>query len=226
MGDHVTGLALTAGIVTALFDRHRTGRGQLVETSLMRAGSYIISSDLAAQMSGRNVQLGMRRMIVNPLFACYRAGDGRWFFLIGLQAMRHLPGVLRAVGREDMVEDERFSNFAELMAHRQEMVDLLDVEFSTRPLSEWAERFAEEDVWWDPVQDLEEVLNDDLFRGSGSVRDNRDGGTTVAPPVDLERCVLDPAEPAPEVGQHTEEVLLELGYDWDGIGRLRDHGAI
>ena len=86
MGDHTTGLALVAAITTALFDRERTGTGRVVQTSLVRAGAYVVSSDLAAHTNGEAPEAGLRRALYNPMLACYRAGDGRWFFLLGLEA--------------------------------------------------------------------------------------------------------------------------------------------
>jgi crotonobetainyl-CoA:carnitine CoA-transferase CaiB-like acyl-CoA transferase len=226
LGDHTTGLTLTAGILAALLERERTGRGQVVETSLLRAGAHLVSSDLAVRLGGGEPKLGLRRSQHNPLMACYQAGDGRWFFLLGLQAGRHWPSVARAIGRPELIEDERFSTFKQLLANHAAVMEILDEAFATRPLAEWADVFAREDVWWDPVQDLDELLADELFLASGALRPRADGGTTMAPPVHLADTVLGPAEPAPEVGQHTEQVLLELGYDWDGITALREAGAI
>ena len=111
MGDHTTGLALVAAITTALFDRERTGTGRVVQTSLVRAGAYVVSSDLAAHTNGEAPEAGLRRALYNPMLACYRAGDGRWFFLLGLEATRHWPNVAAAVGREDLLADERFNDF-------------------------------------------------------------------------------------------------------------------
>ena len=99
MGDHTTALALVAGGSHALFERQRSGRGQLVTTSLLRTGTYVISSTSMAELSGVSPETGLRRAMYNPLLACYRAGDGRWFWLLGLQVERHWPNVVRAVGR-------------------------------------------------------------------------------------------------------------------------------
>jgi crotonobetainyl-CoA:carnitine CoA-transferase CaiB-like acyl-CoA transferase len=226
MGDHTTGLALVCGVLAALLDRERTGRGQLVSTSLLRAGAFVISSDLTAQMSGSLPRQGLRRAMYNPLLACYRAGDGRWFWLLGLQATRHWPNVLRAIDREDLLADERFRTFGGLIRHTSEVIHILDEAFATRTLDEWAPIFAREDVWWDPVQDLAAVLADDAFQDSGAVRPVAGGGRLVAPPVDLAGVTLEEAAPAPEAGEHTERVLLELGYDWPQITALKEQGVI
>ncbi|MHB1139233.1 MAG: CaiB/BaiF CoA transferase family protein [Microthrixaceae bacterium] len=224
MGDHTTGLALVAAITSALFARERSGQGRLVETSLVRTGAFVISSDLAAHAAGEGPEMGLRRALYNPLLACYRAGDGRWFFLLGLQAMRHWPNVAAAVGRTDLLDDERFGDFMGLVTHRQALIDLLDVEFARHPLEVWAERFAEHDVWWDPVQGLDEISTDPAMLDAGVYLDAAEGGRAVATPADVGQS--GPAGAVPELGQHTEEVLLELGLDWPDIGALAERGVI
>jgi crotonobetainyl-CoA:carnitine CoA-transferase CaiB-like acyl-CoA transferase len=226
MGDHTTALSLVSGILGALLERERTGRGQTVTTSLMRTGTYFISSDISAFLNGDTPQSGLRRAMYNPLLACYQAGDSKWFWLLGLQAWRHWPGVLAAVGRVDLLDDARFSSFTALMAHREEAMAVLDVEFAKRPLGEWAVIFDAHDVWWDPVQDLDEVVADPVFESCGAVRPMDGGMKTIAPPVDLGDHELGTATPAPETGQHTEEILLELGYGWDRIATLKESSVV
>lgn len=226
MGDHTTALALVSGILGALLERERTGRGQTVSTSLMRAGTYFISSDISAFLNGDRPQSGLRRAMYNPLLACYRAGDSKWFWLLGLQAWRHWPNVLAAVGRADLLDDPRFSSFTALTAHREEAMSVLDVEFAKRPLGDWAPIFDAHDVWWDPVQDLDEVVADPVFESCGAVRPMDGGMATIAPPVDLGNHELGAATPTPETGQHTEEILLELGYSWDRIANLKEASVL
>lgn len=222
MGDHTTALALVGAIAAALFDRERTGEGRLVQTSLIRTGAYVISSDLAAHVNGEPPETGLRRALYNPMLACYRAGDGRWFFLLGLEAMRHWPNVLAAVGREDLLDDERFDGFFGLIEHRDEIIATLDAEFATRDLDEWAERFAAHDVWWDPVQSLDELAADPLAAEAGIFRETTAGRTAIAAPADVGQEPTEPVPEVPELGQHTEEILLELGLDWARIGELQD----
>jgi crotonobetainyl-CoA:carnitine CoA-transferase CaiB-like acyl-CoA transferase len=226
MGDHTTGLALVAGVLAALLERKSSGRGQLVSTSLMRAGTFVISSDLAAQINGAQPEMGLRRALYNPLLACYQAADGEWFWLLGLQAMRHWPGILRAVSRLELLDDERFSSFPALIANSRQVIEILDAEFAKRTLGEWAPLFAQEDVWWDPVQGLVDVLDDEMFAACGALRPMAGDRMTIAPPVDLARTDLGEAAAAPELGQHTEEVLLELGYGWDQIVSFKDDGVV
>lgn len=227
MGDHTAGLALVAAITTALFDRERTGQGQVVQTSLVRTGAYVISSDLAAHANGEGPEAGLRRALYNPLLACYRAGDGRWFFLLGLEATRHWPNVAAAVGREDLLLDERFSDFMGLITHRDDLIAILDEAFATRSLDEWAALFDRHDVWWDPVQSFDEVAQDPVMRQSGAFRPMAGGRTAIAAPADVGPARHESeVGAAPELGQHTEEILLELGMNWDDITGLVEHGVI
>jgi crotonobetainyl-CoA:carnitine CoA-transferase CaiB-like acyl-CoA transferase len=227
MGDHTTGLALVAAVNAALFDRERTGKGRLVSTSLVRTGAYVISSDLAAHANGELAEAGLRRALYNPLLGCYQAADGRWFFLLGLEATRHWPAIASAVGRQELIEDERFGDFMSLIVNAQAVIAILDEEFAKRPLDEWAAIFETHDVWWDPVQSFEEVAADPIMRAAGVFRTMEGDRVAIAAPADVEPHAARPvAGAAPELGQHTEEILLELGHDWDRIIELKDLGAI
>lgn len=227
MGDHTTGLALVAAITAALFDRERTGQGRLVSTSLVRAGAYVISSDLAAHANGEMAEAGLRRALYNPMLGCYRSSDGRWFFLLGLEAMRHWPNVARAVGREDLLADDRFADFMGLIVNARDLIALLDDCFAERTLDEWETVFAEHDVWWDPVQSFAEIVADPIMQASGVFRTMEGERTAIAAPADVGAHGPDTVVGrAPELGEHTEEILLELGHDWEAITALADRGVI
>ncbi len=237
VGDHTTAVAAVAGICAALLARARTGRGQVVDTSLYRSGIYIMSWDLSMQLRvGRIVpQLG-RTQVNNPLVNPYRAGDGRWFYLVNLQADRYWPGFLRAIeqvaGPEAAapLHDPRFADLRSRREHAAEIVALLDRVFARHPRDVWGAAFDREGVIWAKVQTLEEIIADPQAAAIGAFVDVPDGAggsvRMVAPPVGFPLEPALPSGPAPEAGQHTEAVLLELGYTWEEIAALKEQGAI
>jgi crotonobetainyl-CoA:carnitine CoA-transferase CaiB-like acyl-CoA transferase len=227
MGDHTTGLAAAAGVAAALYARERTGRGQHVTTSLLRAGTYTLSSDLASALQGFAALPGMRRMQFNPLLGVYKAADERWFWLLGVQATRHWPAITRVIGRPELAADSRFSTLDAMIRNRREVMAILDESFAAHPMSYWTGQFDAEDIWWDPVQTLGEAIEDPMIEASGAFPDIDDGhGRTVATPVDFIDAPLPVVGRAPEAGEHTEQILLELGYDWPAIEALRQSQAI
>ncbi|MET0325751.1 MAG: CoA transferase, partial [Ilumatobacteraceae bacterium] len=152
LGDHVTGMTLAGGICGALFDRERSGRGHLVSTSLLRAGVYSAGWDLGVLMRfGKLESTRHREASKTPLMNCYAAADGAGFWLLGLEADRHWPGLAAAIEREDLLADERFATARERVRHSAELIAELDVAFAARPMAEWVERFDAHDVWWAPI---------------------------------------------------------------------------
>jgi crotonobetainyl-CoA:carnitine CoA-transferase CaiB-like acyl-CoA transferase len=201
-----------------LLARDRTGSGQLVTTSLYRQGAYTVSFDLNTYlMTGQPIAIGQRESMGNPCMNNYTAGDGRRFWIVGLEAERHWPPLCRAVGRADWLTDPRFSSARSRAANAIELIGELDQIFATRPLDEWAETFAREpDFFWSPVNSLEDVIADEQFHAAGGMVDVPDGRDAqavvpmVATPADFHGTPWAPRSTAPELGEHTDEVLAEL----------------
>ncbi len=231
MGDHMAGMAAAGGVAAALHARSTTGVGQLVSTSLFRIGMYMLGWDMnmALRLGVPTVPMS-RREPPNPLINGYTAADGKRFWLLGLQGDRHWPDVLRAIDRPAWETDERFSSLIARWQHSAELVAALDEIFATRTLAEWGDIFDRENVWWAPVQAAHEAMIDPQARPAGGIVDvpSESGETVemVASPVDFLGTPWAPTSMPPEAGQHTEEVLLELGYDWDRIIELKEAGAI
>ena len=231
MGDHTAGIAAVAGIGAALLARTRTGRGQLISTSLLRLGIFTVGWDTNIMLRmGAPATPMTRTKTPNPLISCYHGSDGRWFWLLGLQGDRLWPDLIRAIERPDLLDDSRFNNLSGRREHCPELVHELDAVFATKPTSEWAAIFDREGVWWAPVQTIDEVVDDPQAIACGAFVDVplAEGGSArmVASPVDFSDTRWAPHASAPELGQHTEEVLLEAGYGWEDIARLKDAGAL
>lgn len=231
MGDHPTGMSAAAAICAALFDRERTGNGQVVETSLMRQGAYTVSFDLNLMlMWGSVVAIGDRNTMGNPAMNNYRAGCGRRFWVVGLEGERHWPPLARVVGHPEWLNDERFNRPSARAANAPELISMLDEAFATRTLEEWAEVFADEpDFFWAPVNEPDDLLTDAAFQGSGALVDVPDGmssTTMVASPVDFRGTPWAPRFMAPSIGQHTREVLAELGRTDEEIDALVSSGRV
>jgi crotonobetainyl-CoA:carnitine CoA-transferase CaiB-like acyl-CoA transferase len=230
MGDHTTASALAGGIAAALFERERTGRGQWVSTSLFRAGLFVLGWDTSMALRSFPMPVGYaRERAVNPAFNSYQDSEGRWFWLLGLEGDRHWPALVRAVERPDLAEDPRYSSLAVRIQNAGELIALFDGIFASRTLARWAEAFDREDVWWAPVQTTEEVLTDPQAEAAGAfVEAPVPEGTArvLASPVDFSVTPWEVRAPFPELGQHTEEVLLELGYEWEAIIAMKEAGVI
>jgi crotonobetainyl-CoA:carnitine CoA-transferase CaiB-like acyl-CoA transferase len=231
MGDHGAGMVTVGAISAALFARERSGQGQLVSTSLLRQGLYTLSFDLAITLRfGVGVQQGQRQTMGNPTVNNYVAGDGRRFWIVGLEADRHWPPLTRCVGHPEWQADPRFADAVQRARNGPELIALLDEIFATRTLDEWAEIFAQEqDMFWAPVQSLEEVVNDPQVRAGGGFVEVPDGpSTTTLPnsPADFHGTPCEPRWMAPALGQHSDEVLAELGRSPDQIAKLREIDAL
>ena len=231
MGDHTAGITGAGGVAAALLARTRTGKGQLVSTSLFRLGIFTIGWDTMIKLRlGAPATPMTRTTTPNPLISCYHTRDQRWIWLLGLQGDRLWPDLLRAIRRPELENDPRIGSLGARREHCAELVLILDEVFATRTLGEWAEILDREGVWWAPVQTTEEVVEDPQAEACGAFVDVplAEGGTTrmVSSPVDFSATPWSVAAPVPELGQHTEEILLELGYDWQKIAALKEKRVI
>ena len=229
MGDNVTAIALVAGILGALLSRERTGRGQLVSTSLLRTGMFCESMELSAFLAlGKVMSPPSRTRPQNPLMNSYRAGDDKWLWLIGAEAERHWGPILKALGAEELLVDERFKTSRDRRRNAEALVASFDAIFARRTRDEWAAVFAEHDIWWAPVNSFEDVVSDPQAQACGAFLDMPsmagDGTTqkTLATPLDFGATPLQPPRAPPQLGSDTDAVLRELGVADDELARLRE----
>ncbi len=221
IGDHISGLAALAGLLAAVLEQRHTGRGRVVEVSLLRTGTYVLGWDLSLQETvGKVAKAEARHSNQTPLMNSYRTKDGRWLFFTGLEADRHIDPVLRALGRPELRADPRFADARALRQNRTEVIAVLDAIVAERTLAEWAECLDGEGVWWAPAQGPADVLADpQLSANDGFLALNEVDGTTrrsINGPVSFSDLPVESAAPAPLLGEHTDEVLAELAAERRG----------
>jgi crotonobetainyl-CoA:carnitine CoA-transferase CaiB-like acyl-CoA transferase len=218
MGDHSAGMTLAAAVCAALLARERTGEGQLVTTSLYRQGAYTVSFDLNTYLlAGQPIAIGQRDTMANPCMNNYVAGDGRRFWIVGLEVDRHWPALCRVVDRLEWLTDPEYSDYRARAVNAVQLIGVLDDIFATKTLDEWAELFAAEpDFFWSPINTMEDVLADEQFHAAGGIvyvpggPDDESSLPMVATPADFHGTPWSPRGAAPKLGQHTHEVLAEL----------------
>ncbi|HEX2170856.1 MAG TPA: CoA transferase, partial [Dehalococcoidia bacterium] len=231
MGDHSTSLAVLSGILAALYERERSGRGQEIAFSLFNTGLWVLGPDVQAALVSRRAPVRQDPAAPpNPLWTSYRCGDGAWIMLVMLQSDRDWPKVCAAIGRPDLLADARFGSIEGRAQHSREIVATLQATFETASRAEWAARLDAQGLIWAPVQSLAEVVADPQARANGyfTTIDHPERGLyeTIDAPMRFGRSRVTARGPAPEPGQQTEEVLLEAGYSWDDIAALREGGAL
>ena len=230
MGDRNGAMALAFGIAAALLKRSRTGVGSVVDVSLLATAMWTLSSDLLAELGGSEPQPASGRgPLINPLVGVYRTMDGRHIQLVFLQPDRYWADFCQIIGRIDLLEDPRFADMAARREHGETFVAELDREFASRTFEEWKRVLSGLDAPWAPVQTIAELLEDVQVEANGYIGDVVIDGQLAyrlpTVPVQLDGCP--PAlRRAPEHGEDTENLLLELGYGWDEIATFREAGAI
>jgi len=231
LGDELGGMVLAWAVCAALYAREKTGKGQLVDTSLM--GSLMCMESLilsAPAILGQEFPREIRAEAGNPLYNHYKAKDDKWFAIAHLQPDRYWPNVCLALGMPELEHDPRFNSIEARGDHAKELIAIMDKKFSTKTRDEWFEVFKKEGLIYTPIQTPTEVINDPQAIANNYVVwfDHPVLGRTkmVGFPWDFSETPASIRREPPEFGQHTEEILLELGYTWDDITKLKDEKVI
>jgi len=230
-GDFTSGMFLAGGIAGALFHRERSGEGIEVDVSLLGAAVWVLSPDIVAAMAyGFELPQSGVLPVQNPLVNTYWSSDGRGIVLMMLQAERFWPILAAAIGREDILRDPRFDTPQKRQEQGAELVEVLKQVFAQKPRAAWAEVLNRSEAIWAPVQSPSEIPNDPQVQANGYVQSFEHpvhGAFRVAAsPVQFANQPPAVTRPASEAGAHTEEVLLELGYDWEQIGTCKAAGVV
>ena len=232
-GDHTTSLAAAAGICAALVEAGRTGKGRLVEASLMRAGLYAMGSDFAIQLFfDRIASTKSRSEQIVPISNFFQTKDGHWICLVARQGDTDWEPICRAIDREDLIGDERFTSPKGRRAHSAELVKIIDEGFGKYSKEEMAERLDEHVLAWAPVQTLGEVATDPQTMAAGAIVQTPssagDGTTFSAPgsPIRFPGADDGPKGPSPDIGEHTRDVLASLGYSETEIEQAFADGTV
>ena len=217
-GDHTTSIAAVAAINAALIQALKTGKGQLVDVSLLRTGLYTIHTDLAIQLFfGRNASTRPRAEAYNPLTNFFRTRDDAWICIVARAGNADLPRMARAFDLPGIDTDERFLGGKARRDNAAAITTMFDEAFAKLTKAEMAARLTAEEIAWAPAQTLAEVALDPQVMAAGGIVDmpSKVEGETFRSPGGPARFVgVDdgPKGPAPGLGEHTRAVLKSVGY--------------
>jgi len=231
LGDELGGLICAWGVSLALFAREKTGKGQLVDTSLMGSVVAMIGHLMSGTaMLKQEFHRFVRTRMGNPIYNHYCCKDGKWLAIAHLDPDRWWAKVCGALGIENLTDDPRFSTFAARSENREELIAIFDGIFASKTREEWMKILEEHGCIYTPVQSIPEVVEDPQVLANNYLIniDHPDYGPvrTAGFPWDLSETPASWRRGAPKLGEHTEEVLLEIGYSREATAKLREEGAI
>lgn len=217
LGDHAGAMNIAFGMASALFGRERTGEAATVEVSLLASAAWILSADLTVAAALSDAQLAnVQREGNNALKRSYQTSDGRYLLLMFLDPERYWPGLCERIGRTDLLDDPRFVDLDQRLQHGDALIEQIAATFLTQNLAHWRSAFAGWDAPWEVCQTVREVTEDPQMQANGQlftvkVADGTDI-TLVAGPVSFNGSPV-PEQPlrAPQLGEHTDEVLKAIG---------------
>jgi crotonobetainyl-CoA:carnitine CoA-transferase CaiB-like acyl-CoA transferase len=228
-GDHTAGLALALGILAALRLAERTGAGQAVDASLLGTAAWTMATDLSAVLiDGREPTKRDRHHLISPLANRFLCSDGLWI-LLSMPEVHWWPRFCAVFGHPEWVTDPRFETMKNRFDNMPALIDLMDAVFATRTRAEWGRIFDEAGLIWGPAATLAELADDAQAAAAGvfpSIEHPGGSFRTVAVPVRIEGAAIGPRGLAPEIGQHTAEVLEAAGLTPGEVSALAAAGIV
>jgi len=223
MGDHPSGISLFAALAVALYQREKTGRGTLVGSSLLANGIWSNGFMAQAALCGaRFTPRPPREKSFNALGCYYRCRDGRWLLMSIVNETRDWPVFAACLGRADLVDDPRYARQADRFAHSAELIAQFDLAFAERDRDEWRRRLDEAGLIFECVAEAADLATDRQMLEAGVLRPVEGGSVlTIDSPFFVEGADKVKPGKAPGIGEHSDQILREAGYDDDAIAGLR-----
>ncbi|CAN5312031.1 CoA transferase [soil metagenome] len=227
-GDTISGTNLAGGIAAALLKRERTGEPSIVDVSLLGSGLWSMGHTIALTTHLQQQMVapvpGVHGSPINPLVGLYATADDRYISFVMMQPTKFWADVCRHMDLEELIDDPRFATAESIATHTADAVEILTEAMAKRTLPEWSERFATLAGPWAPVQDTLQAAEDAQVRANEYLV--RAGELElVANPVQFDVAAPSTGA-APGFAEQTEEILLEIGLDWDRIIELKTAGAV
>ena len=228
MGDHPCAMAFYGAIVTALYKRERTGKGSHVSSNLMANGVWAASVLAQAKLCGATFrERRPRERALNAVTNHYKCKDGRWIILSLLNEEKQWPVLARILDRDDLVADERFATKAGRHQRSVELIKIFDEVFATKPLAEWRKLLDGNGLVFGVVGILDDIPHDrQMLDNEVLVPFENDTMLTINSPIWVDGTrKVQPRRP-PGIGEHSDEILRQAGYDEASIKKLRASGAV
>jgi crotonobetainyl-CoA:carnitine CoA-transferase CaiB-like acyl-CoA transferase len=230
MGDAPSGAMLAGGVAAALYRREKTGQGVVVDVALLNTAVWQLSMDLTSTTITRENPASVTAMkpLPNPLIGPYRTGDARWLLLNMLDDTRHWAPTCRALGLETLIDDPDYVDTAARSEHRNELHRRIADVIESLPLPELRARLSAEDTIFAALASQVEVIDDPQVIANGYLakHPNHPTARLACAPMQFDDEMTEIRRAAPGIGEHTDEILAELGYNTDEVDALRTTGAI